>query len=389
MSNQSLALVAYGPISRGQWKLQHAIPRPIRPDEALVRLVASGVCRADIHIGDAATEGNTNPGIYYPRILGHEGSGFVEEVGSAVTSVKMNDPVITSFASCGECYNCDDDHPAYCIDGFEHNFVGEKEMYSASSNGDFDIAASFFGQSSFAKMAIVKARSLVNVSGLGVTNEELRLFAPLGCGIQTGAGAMTTIADVKPNQDVAILGVGGVGQSAIMAAAMRQCRTIIAIDHTRSRLELAKSLGATHTIQTSDPNIDLVAEVLKITGQRGVHVSLDTSGVQKLAKASWDFVRCLGKVLQVGLAKPLDKWDISMADHMNSGKQIIGCVQGDAIPQNYIREMIGWYKAGKLPVEKIVNFYPVEEYHRAFQDMEDGKTIKPILVWNDSCQSKI
>lgn len=133
-----------------------------------------------------------------------------------MTSVKMNDPVIMSFASCGECYNCDDDHPAYCVDGFEHNFVGEKGMYSVSSNGIFDIAASFFGQSSFARMAIVKARSIVNVSGLGVTTEELRLLAPLGCGIQTGAGAMTTIADVKPNHDVAILGTGGVGQSAIM-----------------------------------------------------------------------------------------------------------------------------------------------------------------------------
>lgn len=170
---------------------------------------------------------------------------------------------------------------------------------------------------------------------------------------------------------------------------MRQCRTIIAIDHTKSRLELAKTLGATHTIDTSDPNIDLVAEVRKITGERGVHVSLDTTGVQKLAKASWEYVRFLGKVLQVGLAKPLDQWDVSMADHMNSGKQIIGCVQGDAIPQNYIREMIGWYKAGNLPVERIANFYPAEDYRRAFQDMEDGKTIKPILVWNDSCQSKI
>lgn len=161
--------------------------------------------------------------IYLPKlknINGISGSGFVEEVGSAVSSVKINDPVIMSFASCGECYNCDDDHPAYCVDGFKHNFIGEKEMYSASRDGSFDIAASFFGQSSFAKMAIVKARSLVNVSGLGVTTEELRLLAPLGCGIQTGAGAMTTIADVKPNQDVAILGTGGVGQSAIMVSSL-------------------------------------------------------------------------------------------------------------------------------------------------------------------------
>lgn len=148
------------------------------------------------------------------------GSGFVEKVGSAVTSVKINDPVIMSIASCGECYNCDDGHPAYCVDGFKHNFIGEKEMYSASNDGNFDIAASFFGQSSFAKMAIVKASSIVNVSGLGVTTEELKLLAPLGCGIQTGAGAMTNIADVQPHQDVAVLGTGGVGQSAIMVISL-------------------------------------------------------------------------------------------------------------------------------------------------------------------------
>jgi Zn-dependent alcohol dehydrogenase len=153
-------------------------------------------------------------------INGVVGSGFVEEIGSAVGNVKLNDPVIMSFASCGKCYNCDDDHPAYCVKGFEHNFVGEKGMYSAAGNGNFDIAASFFGQSSFACMAIVKARSLINVSGLGVTTEELKMLAPLGCGIQTGAGAMTTIADVKPDQDVAILGTGGVGQSAIMVRSL-------------------------------------------------------------------------------------------------------------------------------------------------------------------------
>lgn len=173
------------------------------------------------------------------------------------------------------------------------------------------------------------------------------------------------------------------------AAAMIGCRTIIAIDHTASRLELARSLGATHTIDTSDPKVDLVAEVLKVTGGRGVHVSLDTTGVQKLARSSWDFVRFLGKVLQVGLAKPADTWDVSMADHMNSGKQIIGCIQGDAIPQVYIRKMIGWYKAGKLPVEKIVKMYPADHYRKAFEDMENGHTIKPILLWSDSLKSRI
>jgi Zn-dependent alcohol dehydrogenase len=133
----------------------------------------------------------------------------------------------------------------------------------------------------------------------------------------------------------------------------------------------------------------LVSEVLSITGGTGVHISLDTTGQQKLAKQSWEFVRFHGKILQVGLANPEDKWDISMVDHMNSGKQIIGCVQGDAIPQKFAVELIKWYRQGKLPIEKIVTRYPVEQFKQALQDMREGTAIKPVLVWEKSRTTRI
>lgn len=164
---------------------------------------------------------------------------------------------------------------------------------------------------------------------------------------------------------------------------MRKCRTIIAIDRVESRLDMARSLGATHTINTSDETIDLVAKVKEITGGRGVNVSVDTTGVHALAIQSWHFVRNFGRVLQIGLAKPNDMWDVSMANHMNSGKQIIGCVQGDAIAQKYVPEMIRWYREGKLPVDRLVTQYPVAEYARALEDMKNGATIKPVLQWPD------
>lgn len=173
------------------------------------------------------------------------------------------------------------------------------------------------------------------------------------------------------------------------AAAMVGCKTIIAIDIVPSRLEVAKSLGATHTIDTSDPTIDLLSEVLKITDGKGVHTSLDTTGIQRLARLSWDFVRFQGKVLQVGLAKPGDRWDVSMADHMNSGRQIIGCVQGDAVPQTYVREIVSWYLDGKFPVEKLVRLYPIEEWQQALEDMQDGTAIKPVMTWTDERLSRI
>lgn len=160
---------------------------------------------------------------------------------------------------------------------------------------------------------------------------------------------------------------------------MRKCSTIVAVDRSDFRLELAKRLGATHTINSTDT--DLVQEILQITNGRGVHVSLDTTGVSTLAQQSWKFVRRRGKILQVGLARPDDVWAIPMADHMNMGKQVIGCVEGDAVPQEYVPAMIGWYRAGDLPLELIVRQYPIAEWQKAFEDMKSGLTVKPVLVW--------
>ena len=139
-------------------------------------------------------------------------------------------------------------------------------------------------------------------------------------------------------------------------------------------------MGATHLIDITRVD-DLAAEVLRITDGAGVHVVLDTAGVHGLARQSYDCLRNGSKLLQVGLAKPEDKWDISMPAHMNSGKQIIGCVQGNAIPQEYIPKMIEWFKAGDLPLQNLVTLYEVSKFEQAIEDMRKGNATKPILVW--------
>lgn len=165
---------------------------------------------------------------------------------------------------------------------------------------------------------------------------------------------------------------------------MKGCRHIIAIDRSESRLEMAKTLGATHTINTSDESIDLTAEVRKITDGNGVQVSLDTTGVRALARASYDFVRNGGKIIPVGLSKPDDAWDIPMLDLMNSGKQILGCVQGDVVPQEYALEMIKWQREGLFPFEKIMTLYDAADFEKALEDMRLGNTVKPVLVWSQT-----
>lgn len=143
----------------------------------------------------------------------------MEQVGSAVKTVKPSDPVLLSFSSCGECCNCQDAHPAYCIHFSDYNFPGEQGVYTSHGTQEFDIGGLFFGQSSFANKAIVRERCVVNVASLNVTEEELQILAPLGCGVQTGTGAFIKTADVQAGQEVAVIGVGGVGQSAVMVRA--------------------------------------------------------------------------------------------------------------------------------------------------------------------------
>lgn len=162
---------------------------------------------------------------------------------------------------------------------------------------------------------------------------------------------------------------------------MQGCRRIIAIDRNESRLEIARALGATHTINNSDESINLTSEVRKIADGHGVHVSLDTTGVRALARASYDFVRNGGKIIPVGLSSPDDTWDVPMLDLMNSGKQILGCVQGDVVPKEYALDMIKWQKAGLFPFEKIMTFYDAADFERALEDMREGKTVKPVIVW--------
>jgi len=230
-------------------------------------------------------------------------------------------------------------------------------------------------------MAVVKQRCVVNLRGHVRDEAELKLLAPLGCGVQTGTAAVIKVASIKSGQDIVVIGAGSVGLSAVMASRMTGCRRIIAIDRNSGRLRLAESLGATHTIDTSD-DVDIVATVLRFTDGNGAHASLDTSGVHELARKSYDFIRNQGKIVQVGLAKESDKWDIPMVDLMNSGKQILGCAQGDAIPQSYALEMIEWHRAGKLPIEKMIRFYDAEDFEQALHDMRLGSTVKPVLVWS-------
>ncbi|KAL9096959.1 MAG: hypothetical protein Q9165_000923 [Trypethelium subeluteriae] len=375
------AIVSHGSLEDGQWRMEDVTLRPLRDDELLVDIIASGVCHTDILFG-SLKEG---PSVVYPSIKGHEGSGYVKAVGSAVTVAQKGDPVLLSFSSCGSCHACADQVPSYCTSFNELNFLGSKIFDLASSpasSGEPSISGQFFGQSSFANSTIVSQKSVVNAKNLFKDRQELELFAPLGCGIQTGAGTIINVAQAGPKDAVVVLGLGGVGLSALLAAKLLDCQKIIGVDKVGSRLNLAKELGATHVINTLElDGSSLVDKVREVTDGLGATVTMDTTGVKALTMQGIDFTRNHGKIIQVGSNGLEDQADFPMFLFMVSGKQFLGAVEGGATPSKFIPQLIQWYHEGRFPINKLIKTFKADEWEKAINEMHEGETIKPILLW--------
>ncbi len=332
-------------------------------DEIRVKIVAVGVCHTDV----VAREEGLAP---YPIVLGHEGSGVVEAVGEGVSEIAVGDHVVLSFAHCGHCNNCLTGHPSVCKTFNELNFGGAMDDGSHRLSQQGEDLATFFGQSSFATHAVAKAKNAVKVD----PEVDLALLGPLGCGIQTGAG--TVLNRLKPDfgSSIVIYGAGAVGLSALMAAKIIGCQQIIAVDVHDNRLDLAKELGATHTLNSK--NADIVKEVQTITNG-GSHCAVETTGVPEVVKQALAALKPLGTLAIVGVT-PEVTFNIQ-EELMAEGKSIIGVVEGDSIPKVFIPQLVAYYKNGQFPFDKLVKFYDFEQITEAFADSAEGSTIKPIL----------
>lgn len=339
-----------------------------KASEVLVRTVACGVCHTD-----AAAMHLFIP-ITLPAVLGHEGVGVVEEVGSEVTSLKKGDRVIMSFPSCGKCEYCHDEHPYACdnlntlfFDGTYND--GSKRI---SQNG-IEIS-SFFGQGSFADHVIVDARNAVKVDI--DSDDDLAYLCSLGCGVQTGAGAILNRIQPKAGSSLVVFGCGGVGMSAIMAGALVGCSTIIAVDIVPERLELAKELGATHILNNKET--DVVEEIRRITNG-GAHSSVESSGVAEMTLQALACLRREGIAVLLSVTGA-EKIELPLEAYiMNPSVTLAGLSEGGSDPQTFIPELVDYYKEGRLPVDKLVKFYDFNDIHQAFEDSHKGVTIKPIL----------
>jgi aryl-alcohol dehydrogenase len=330
-------------------------------DEVLVRIVAAGMCASD-----AAAR---RPGQELPAVLGHEGAGVVVAVGTDVEELTAGDHVILSFDFCGACPQCESGSPHLCTTFFELNGKTGRtcsRVKARDPDGDA-VSVSWFGQSSFATHALVRATNAIRV------NQELPLemLAPLGCGVQTGAGAVLNGLRVAEGDSIAILGVGAVGLAAVMGAKIAGASRVLAVDLNPERLAVAQELGATQTLELGvGAGPDDWA-----TGIGSWQYILDTTGSPPLINAA---LNCLEPGGTLGLVSAAHQ--IPLSPRALAGRHMTLLVEGNADPQLFIPELVSHWQAGRLPLEKIIKTYPLSEINQAEHDAKSGATIKPVLL---------
>lgn len=337
-----------------------------QPDEVRVRMVATGICHTDATARDGAYP------IQWPAVLGHEGAGVVDAVGSAVKGVVPGDHVVMAPASCGHCKQCRRGEMAYCEHYIEVNLSGRR---TALTSDGASVGSHFFGQSSFSTYANVLERGVVKVD----PEVPLEMLAPLGCGLQTGAGAV--LNDLRPEaaSSLAVIGTGAVGSAAIMAAKIAGCTTIIAVDLHDNRLELARELGATHTINSA--TTDMGEELDRITGGEGVDYIVDTTSVPAVLNQAARALAFRGTLVAVGNTTFGTEAPFEIGQSQVKGWTFKMNVQGSSVYQVFIPKLIELWKQGRFPYDKLVKTYPFAEINQAFEDSANGTTIKPILTF--------
>jgi aryl-alcohol dehydrogenase len=347
-----------------------------RPDELIVRVVASGMCQTDLHGRD---------GYYatpYPGVFGHEGAGVVHAVGNAVRSFAPGDHVVMSYPWCGTCANCTQQLHSYCVHAFDLKMKGARADGSTllSRNGA-PVYSAFFQQSSFGTFALTQERYAVKVR----KDVPLDLLGPLACSGQTGAGAVLNVMRPRAGDGFAVFGTGAVGLSALMAAKIAGCNPIIAVDIYPLRLALARELGATHTINHNACS-DVVGEIRAIT-QRGVRYSLETSALPAVFREAVEALMPAGTCVLLGSAR--GGIDVSLdMKFLQEGRVVRGVIQGDSTPQEFIPRLVDLIVEKKFPIEKMITFYDFADINLAAQESAAGIAIKPVLrmpQWATDC----
>jgi len=353
-------VIAYTPGEPGVIE-EFLIPQP-GPGEALVKILASGVCHTDLSAKNGVFGTD-----YFPFLLGHEGAGIVQSVGVGVENVAEGDYVILAWrAPCGAC--------RFCLNGRPHLCADSLNASQKMTTMDGTVLTPILGIGTFCTHTLVHAAQCIKVSW-ELPPEQMSL---IGCGVMTGVGAALYTADVQPGQSVAVIGCGGVGDSVIMGAKLAGATTIIAVDVDPQKLEWAKGFGATHTVNPKDG--DAVLAIKEITGGFGVNASFEAVGKpETLLTAIW--CRDLaGTCVVIGVADRKATIELPFAQLFDVGGALKVSWYGDCLPSRDFPILADWYAQGKLDIDGVVTrVITLEEAEEAFHAMERGETLRSVI----------
>ncbi|WP_436787425.1 Zn-dependent alcohol dehydrogenase [Yinghuangia sp. YIM S10712] len=338
------------------------LPAP-GPGRVRVRIAAAGVCHSDLSLGDGVLPQA------FPVVLGHEGAGTVVSVGEGVTHVAEGDPVLLIWApACGACWWCENAEPHLCARAMDAAAV----PYARLADGT-DVLPGL-GTGAFAEETVVPAAGVVRLpSGAGL--EEAAL---LGCAVTTGTGAVWNTAQVAPGTSVAVVGLGGVGLSAVQGARVARAATIVAIDPDEDKRKLALAIGATHALE---PGPDLAKRVRALTGGRGVDHAFECVGRAATIRAAWGLTRRGGMTTVVGVGAKDDMVGFSALELFHFARTLTGCVYGSIDPARDIPRLVGHVAAGRIDLGSLVTArIGLDGVNDAFAAMRSGRGARALVL---------
>jgi alcohol dehydrogenase len=354
-----------GPLTPGELDL--ASPGP---GEVLVRLRASGVCHSDWNAVDGTSE---NP---CPCVLGHEGAGIVEEIGPDVTRVALGDHVALSWTPwCGECGECRRDLPQLCSTVWPAMGTGGLMDGTPRLSREGTPIFHYSFLSTFAEACVVPERSCVPISD----DIPFDVAALVGCAVSTGAGAVWRTAGVQAGDRVAIIGCGGVGLSALMAAVAIGAEPIVAVDAAAQKLDVARSFGATDAVEWQG-SAEATAEVVRDLSGGGVDYAIEATGRPEAMETAFLSTRNRGAAVLIGIPRPDAVLSLPAMTIPRMERRVLGSIYGSSKPERDFPHTLELYQAGKLPLDRLISHrLPLEEAERGFELMHSGEALRVVL----------
>ncbi len=341
------------------------------PDEVTIKVAAAGLCHSDLSVinGDRPRP--------MPMALGHEASGVVHEVGSGVGDLKRGDHVVVVFVpSCGHCPPCAEGRPALCEPGAAANGAGTLLSGARRLNFDGKPLHHHMGCSVFAEYATVSRRSLVKIDA-DIALDEAALF---GCAVLTGVGAVVNTAQVRVGASVAVIGLGGVGLAALLGAVAAGARQIVAIDLSGAKLEQAKALGATHTVNAGSAD---AKDQVRALSSGGVEYAFEFAGAIRALELAYAITRRGGMTVTAGLPPATASLGINAVSLVAEERTLKGSYIGTCVPSRDIPRFIALYRQGRLPVDKLLTGrLRLDEINHGFDLLHEGKAVRQVVVFS-------